>query len=305
MTPEDRACAELTLRQVSRHGVFTRRMAHQAGWSESAVRHAIRTGRFRHLAGVGYADHDLPLGRSDDAHREARLRAIAASLTWPAGVICFRTAALLHRLPVRDDGLAHLCIAPGRRRGRRLAPHSFELDPSEICQIAGVAVTNRRRTIVDCLALLPYDEAESLMAWVRTRDLMSVDALKEAARARARKRGAPQLRRIVAETARGALSALERLLHQLLHSANLSGWRANHPIVVDGWIIARGDVVFERERVIIEVDGRAHHDFERDRERLNLLTLAGYTVLRFTWQQLRHRPKDVLRQIRIALSAAA
>jgi very-short-patch-repair endonuclease len=42
--------------------------------------------------------------------------------------------------------------------------------------------------------------------------------------------------------------------------------------------------------VVCEVDGYEHHSgreaFTRDRERQNALVLAGWTVLRFTWEML-------------------
>jgi len=78
---------------------------------------------------------------------------------------------------------------------------------------------------------------------------------------------------------------------------------ANARIRVGGRLVV-GDVLFVEERLILEVDGFEYHsaagDFQRDRERQNLLTLAGYRVLRFTWDQLEH-PDDVLGQVRWAL----
>jgi very-short-patch-repair endonuclease len=50
------------------------------------------------------------------------------------------------------------------------------------------------------------------------------------------------------------------------------------------------------------VDGWAwHHDaeaFRRDRQRQNVLVLAGWTVLRFTWSDLTHRPDRVIHDVR-------
>ena len=46
-----------------------------------------------------------------------------------------------------------------------------------------------------------------------------------------------------------------------------------------------------------ETDGRAFHGhpeaFEHDRLRDQRLTLAGYTVVRFTWRHVRHEPGRV------------
>jgi very-short-patch-repair endonuclease len=54
------------------------------------------------------------------------------------------------------------------------------------------------------------------------------------------------------------------------------------------------DFVWREARLIVEVDGYRHHrspsQFETDRERDVVLTLAGWHVLRFTWIQLTTRP---------------
>jgi very-short-patch-repair endonuclease len=167
-------------------------------------------------------------------------------------------------------------------------------------------ITSPRRTALDCLALLPYDEAERLMAWVRTCETLTVDDLSTAVVERAGRPGVRQLRRLLALTAGGALSEAERRLHRLLHDAGLQGWEADQRIVVGGRVVARADVLFRARRLIVEVDGRrAHQDFEADRARLNTLTVAGYTVLRFTWRQLVEEPRSVLAQIDAALRRAA
>jgi very-short-patch-repair endonuclease len=62
-------------------------------------------------------------------------------------------------------------------------------------------------------------------------------------------------------------------------------------VVVEGVEV---DFPWPRRRLIVEVDGYAYHRsptaFETDRERDVHLTLAGWTVLRFTWTQVTTRP---------------
>ncbi|MDQ3153549.1 MAG: endonuclease domain-containing protein [Actinomycetota bacterium] len=56
----------------------------------------------------------------------------------------------------------------------------------------------------------------------------------------------------------------------------------------------------------IEVDGWAWHSgadrFQRDRTRQNQLHLAGWTVLRFTWHDVAHRPDHCVDVILAALA---
>jgi len=42
--------------------------------------------------------------------------------------------------------------------------------------------------------------------------------------------------------------------------------------------------------------------FERDRERQNVLTLQGWLVLRFTWEQITQRPGEVLAAVLAAVA---
>ncbi|GAA4429179.1 type IV toxin-antitoxin system AbiEi family antitoxin domain-containing protein [Georgenia halophila] len=274
-------------------------MAIEAGLTPAAIRHRIDSGRWRPVAGRAYVD----TGRSVPRWVTPVLqRAVGATMLWPTAIVCLRTAALLHELPVPDDDLVHLSVGPGRRAPRGVAGYSFEIPPRDVRRTAGFCLTAPRRTLLDCLSRLPYDEAERLMAWVRTRDLLTDTQLQAAIEERANTWGVPQLRSLVAATAHGALSELERRLHQLLHEAGITGWTANRQIVVDGSVIARADVLFQAEKLVVEADGRAYHDdFEHERERLNRLSLAGYTVLRFTWKQVTGRPGEVVDQIRMAL----
>jgi very-short-patch-repair endonuclease len=58
--------------------------------------------------------------------------------------------------------------------------------------------------------------------------------------------------------------------------------------------------------VIVELDGwEFHHDrdaFERDRHRDVRLQLAGYTVLRFTWDRVTTDPEGVVADVGAALT---
>lgn len=58
----------------------------------------------------------------------------------------------------------------------------------------------------------------------------------------------------------------------------------------------------------VEVDGYGPHSsreaFQSDRARRNALVLAGWTVLRFTWADVRDRPAAVAAVLRRALAAS-
>lgn len=83
---------------------------------------------------------------------------------------------------------------------------------------------------------------------------------------------------------------------------------ANHPLKLsDGEqvFVYYLDICFRGSRVAIEIDGRLHHSsspaFESDRCRQNDVVIAGWRVLRFTWDMLINRPDYVIRCIRAIL----
>jgi very-short-patch-repair endonuclease len=69
------------------------------------------------------------------------------------------------------------------------------------------------------------------------------------------------------------------------------------------------DCVWAKERLIVELDGRATHDtshaFERDRERDRALAAAGWRVIRITWRQLHEEPHLVEADLRRLLGQPA
>jgi very-short-patch-repair endonuclease len=69
----------------------------------------------------------------------------------------------------------------------------------------------------------------------------------------------------------------------------------------------RIDVAFPAHKLAIEVDGWQHHgkykgDFQRDRERQNLLTLQGLRILRFTAGNIHQRIDWCVGTIEAAIS---
>jgi len=97
---------------------------------------------------------------------------------------------------------------------------------------------------------------------------------------------------------------------RLLRRSGTGPWTPNRPVRdASARVIAEIDFALEDLRIAIEVDGRAFHSdrrsFERDRERQNLLSLDGWLILRFTWEQITERPQEVIAAVRTAVAQRA
>lgn len=135
--------------------------------------------------------------------------------------------------------------------------------------------------------------------------ITTMDMVREAVASLSHAPGAALRQRVIHDLSGDAWSQPERLLHQELRRQGIRGWTANAPVWTAGyeWY---ADVLFTRHRVIVEVDGFAFHSsreqFEKDRFRQNALTLAGYRVLRFTWNMITQDMAGVIATLRAALA---
>jgi very-short-patch-repair endonuclease len=66
------------------------------------------------------------------------------------------------------------------------------------------------------------------------------------------------------------------------------------------------DCYFPTYGLVVETDGwdthRTRQAFESDRAKDAALTAAGYTVVRFTWRQLRYDPQTVAQRLKAILA---
>ena len=113
-----------------------------------------------------------------------------------------------------------------------------------------------------------------------------------------------QTRRAGTRKLRAALDTLSRAEPQITRSeleerflalvARAGLPRPHVNTVLEGLVV---DFLWPAQRLIAETDGAATHltatAFETDRRRDAALLLAGYRVVRFTWQQVVHGPGEV------------
>lgn len=97
-----------------------------------------------------------------------------------------------------------------------------------------------------------------------------------------------------------------RLVADLLVDAGLPRPELEHNVFGPaGTWIARVDAAYPDELVAIELDSKKHHlheeAFERDRPRQNRIELAGWLVLRYTWQFYSRSPGQLCGEVAEAL----
>ena len=99
---------------------------------------------------------------------------------------------------------------------------------------------------------------------------------------------------------------METRLRWLLLEAGLPRPQVQADICdASGRFLARADLLYEGSRLVIEFDGGNHRErLVSDDRRQNLLTNAGYHLLRFTTPDIFNKPEVVVTQVRGALARA-
>lgn len=298
--PDSVPVPSVALRQA---GAFSRRQAHEAGWSNRRLQGAVATGVLvrRHPEVFVLAGPRTP-STEDWA---------AALAGGPEAVLSGFSAARLHRLAWPGLPPGHACVRVG-------VDHHLEVSdvvvvrwqlPDDDVLDASPRHTTRGRTVLDCLRLAPRPLRERMLDTALLRGWMSVDELAARVVSMRGQRGVASLRSLLRGVEAGARSRAERLAQQVVAATGLSGWVWNHPVRLLDGSTAVLDAALPRLKIAVEIDGLAHHvepdRFQRDRTRQNGLVALGWIVLRFTWWDLRQRRADVVAAILRAVAVRA
>lgn len=249
----------------------------------------------------------LPAGEADDV----AARWLAAHLPLRSGIVLSHpTAAQLLGLPLpralEDLTVAHVTTPRGASRPRRrdLVSHHAQLPAEDVVHLWGLPITSPARTYVDMASLLDHADLVALGDVVMRRFNVSRETLLGVARQRLRFPGRGKALAAVAWLDPRAESPRESHLRVLLRQARLPLPEVNADIVDEqGRFLARGDLVFRRERVIVEYDGEVHASMEaraKDAARRARLREAGWIVVEIVGADM-HDPARVIARVRAAL----
>ncbi|MEQ4306163.1 DUF559 domain-containing protein [Plantactinospora sp. B6F1] len=302
LPPDD--ADELTWLLFRQEDVVTGRQARRH-LTESAVRHRVRSGRWRLVHRNVYVTHSGPISA------EQRLW-IAVLGCGPYAVLAGLTAAIRCGLKgFRSEGIQ--LLRPGRLRSIAPPPgvvvrRTDTLSRDDVNRRGMPPHTTNARSLVDAAAWAGSDDqARTLIAAGFQQRLVGADDIHQVAYRR------PTLRRraLILATANDARSGSESLPElRYLHAARRAGLpepsRQHRRRDATGRVRYL-DVYYERWGVHVEIDGGQHLDVRRqwaDMKRQNELWICGDRVLRFPSWLVRDRPEEVIDQVRRALTTA-
>jgi len=166
--------------------------------------------------------------------------------------------------------------------------------------------TSPRRTMVDCLRSLRFDEALAIADSALRAGSFTPEALLDLAGAMTGP-GAGQGRRVACRADGRAANPFESVLRAI--ALDVPGLHLEPQIVVADSPLLRPELVDRERRLVLEADSYAWHGsrgaLRQDCRRYNRLVLLGYTVLRFTWEDVMHDPRHILLTLRALVDAQA
>jgi very-short-patch-repair endonuclease len=226
----------------------------------------------------------------------------------PGAVVSHASAADAWGIRASASPIVDITVGRGghvSRRGIRLHT-TRELASDEVTTLACLPITTPTRTLLDLAAsgvrgraledALDLAEHQRLVDFAELRNLL------------VRYRGRPGTASLSEQLARyrgpaDTRSRLERLVNQLCDDHGLPQPSVN--CVIEGKV---RDCFWPHRRLVVEADSYRWHRspsaLNDDRERDVVLALAGYTTLRFTWEQVTERPEYVVRSILHALGTS-
>lgn len=260
----------------------------------------MRQGRLRLLTPHPVTNVDQP--RPDEA-------LVAAAVALQA-TVSHEHAALMWGMELAADAPGPT-VTVGRDRSR--ATHKgarvrrSKLADGERVERDGVLVTTALRTVLDLCRSLPLPEAVAVADSALRRELVTVEELTAALCRLPAGVGRQRVARVLGLVDPECGSVLESLARVLLVQAGLGPEQTQLVVrtAAGGWI-GRVDFAWPTARLVVEVDGFAFHadraSYRSDRRRGNALVLAGWRLLRFSWEDVVAHPDEVVAAVREALA---
>jgi very-short-patch-repair endonuclease len=298
---------QITFTAARQHGVVTLDQMRDAGLSTRQAEHRVDIGQLERLHPAVF--------RVAGSVATFEQEVLAACLAIGGLVAAsHRSGAWMWRCELPH---APVCeVTTSNPRSQRLSSvvvhRSLDLRADHVTVRAGIPTTHPMRLLVDLGAVERPWVVEQVLDDLVGRKIVSIAGVRaflDSVAARGRS-GVGVLREILDRRAGDdgfSRSRLEARLINLIDRVGLPALVFQHPVVLSGRN-RRIDFALPDLKIAIEVDGYESHSrfdvFQDDRARGNELELEGWTVLRFTWNQITRRPDYVVGVLRRALAAA-
>jgi very-short-patch-repair endonuclease len=292
----DHALAAIASQQ---HGVVSHAQLLGLGITQRSIERRVGAGRL-HRAHRGV----YRVGHTAEAPLASEAAAVLAC--GPGTVLSHRSAGAIWGMVERTPAEVEVTVVgrdcgvkPGIRHRRvgRLA----SVDVGVRSQLP---LTAPARTLLDLGSVLGQRALRQAVNEALVARLVTENGLRQVLERCRGRRGAPQLRCLLADGRGPALtrSEAERRLLDIVAARGVSVPETN--VKVGHYEV---DLLWRAERVVVEVDGYAFHStrasFERDRLRDAELQARGFAVVRVTWRQIVETPAATVARIVRVLDA--
>lgn len=284
----DLACAAIAETQFS---LIERSQALEAGMSPNAIKYRLATGRWKRLMPNVYLISGAAITWMTKA---------MSAVLWGGteSALAYRAAAHVWRFDGFGPGPIEICTNRRLRSNDVLVHRVSELVPRDKTKLQGIAVTSVHRTLIDLGDVCSPEAVEDALDGALRRRLTSAEWLsKELQRVGTHgRKGAATLKALL-ESGEVRPSWLERRFIRLLAKTEMPPHTREHPALDRYWI----DFAWPGALLGVEVHGEKWHrrrmKWPKDLARHNALTAAGWTILHFTWAQIRDEPNVVISEV--------
>jgi hypothetical protein len=295
LTMPDAADLAVVMLAERQHGLVSRRQLLDAGIGAIEIARRVRRGD------LVPQHRGVYLASAAPGHFASAMAAVLAC--GDGAVASHRAAAVVHGvLPACDPAEpVDVTLLASDDRGRRPGIRAHRVatfDTTDVATIEDVPVTSIIRTLIDLGGVASSRALEQALAAAQHRALVGRADILEAIRQRPRARGVRRLSDLV-HASRPPLrirSELEFEFLQVMGRTDLPTASVN--FIVLGYEV---DFCWPAARLITELDGFEYHSsrpaFENDRRRDRALHVAGWTVIRVTWRQLRNEREAVISDV--------
>lgn len=298
----DTEIARLAERQ---YGVVARGQLLALGLGEDSLQHRLECGRLHLLHQGTYA-----VGHRDVPRSGRWMAAVLA--TGPHAVLSHWSAAALWMIRPNSRSIVDVTTPHKSRSWDGIKRHHKALPSDEVTVKDGIPVTSVPRTIFDLAATEDVDTVAAMLRESEHRNLWDRLSLPHLVERYPGRRGVKKVRlalqRVTEEPTGRKRSKLEERFAPFIRRHHLPMPRFNDWILL-GAKRYQVDCHWPGTGQIVELDGwEGHHTrsaFQDDRERDRRLRVAGYSVTRLTWNQLRDEPEAIAFDLRVLLASGA